>query len=171
MFLAALFEGWSRSSWVRYGLVRQGTVGCGRVNAADGSTEGPGSPCCSRKGVVLVWSGIVGQGVFGLGAVCRGRPIAADGSKEGARMGAFLLAPTGSVMPLPGSSQCCNMRKLLNATMISTIGRIAFLASGGLFGLAVLLHHPEPKPNLAAYHTCIEVHPVRYCRITHLGDR
>ena len=86
-------------------------------------------------------------------------------------MGAFLLAPASPVIPLPGSSQCCNMRKLLNANMISTIGRIAFLASGGLFGLAVLLHQPEPKPNLAAYHTCIEVHPARYCKITHLGQR
>jgi hypothetical protein len=54
--------------------------------AADGSTEGLRSPCCSRKRVVLVWSGIVGQGVLGLGAVCRGRPIAADGSKEGASL-------------------------------------------------------------------------------------
>jgi hypothetical protein len=55
--------------------------------------------------------------------------------------------------------------------MIPTLGRIAFLASGGLFGLAALLHQPEPKSNLAAYHACIEVHPVRYCKITHLGQR
>ena len=86
-------------------------------------------------------------------------------------MGAFLLVSASLVMPLPGSSQCRNMRKLLNATMISTIGRITFLASGGLFGLVTLLHQPEPKPNLAEYHTCIEVHPTRYCKITYLGQR
>ena len=67
--------------------------------AADGSTEGLRSPCCSRKRVVLVWSGIVGQGVFGLGAVCRGRPIAADGSKEGA------------------SLPCCSLRRVVGVQL------------------------------------------------------
>jgi len=46
-----------------------------------------------------------------------------------------------------------------------------FLSSGGLLGLLALLHEPQVKPDHQAYHTCIQLHPQKYCRITHLGDR
>jgi len=76
----------SRFGWARSDPFRHGVVGFGSATVADGSTEGLRSPCCFRKRAVLAWSGMVGQGVFGLGAVCRGRPIAVDGSKEGASL-------------------------------------------------------------------------------------
>jgi hypothetical protein len=55
--------------------------------------------------------------------------------------------------------------------MLATIGRIAFLSSGAILGLIALLYQPEPKPDHKAYERCVQLHPQRYCGITHLGHR
>jgi hypothetical protein len=56
-------------------------------------------------------------------------------------------------------------------TMLTTISRTLFLASGALFGLAALLYEPPFKPDHAGYQQCVTVHPERYCGITYLGGR
>lgn len=73
--------------------------------------------------------------------------------------------------PARGFFLCAKLRKPLNLTMLASIGRLAFFASGGLLGLFALVYEPPFKPDHAGYRQCAQLHPQRYCSITYLGKR
>ena len=73
--------------------------------------------------------------------------------------------------PRKGLFLCGMLQKPLNLTMLASIGRLAFFASGGLLGLFALVYEPPFKPDHAGYHQCAQLHPQRYCSITYLGKR
>lgn len=51
----------------------------------------------------------------------------------------------------------------------------SFLATSALSAMLAALAwsyvaQPAPQPNLKAYQACTQLHPQRYCAITHLGQ-
>jgi hypothetical protein len=52
--------------------------------------------------------------------------------------------------------------------MLTFLGRFLFLSSASAFGILALLYQPLPQDNIKAFQDCSKLHPVRYCRITHL---